>query len=115
MNLEKAIELVLSEAETSDQFPSFDTVKILIEKIPRPASSSSNEEQLRVAKCNTQSIVNAVMKHVMSMDDESLEKIDSKSFGMMRSQLLLLSDWDYSVTSALFDPLEKLGIETSHI
>ena len=104
----------LSETETCDtcdQFPSFDTVKILIEKIPRPASSSSNEEQLRVAKCNTQSIVNAVMKHVMSMDDESLEKIDSKSFGMMCSQLLLLSDWDYSVTSALFDYWRSLALK----
>jgi len=102
--------LYLSLYATTKHIPLLVRVFGLFRSIPKLDRSSPNDE-LQVAKDNTKTIVETVMRHILGLDEDALEKVSTKSYSELRSQLLLISEIDMSIVSFFFNYWRQFALK----
>jgi len=102
--------LYLSLYATTKHIPLLVRVFGLFQNIPKLDPSRPNDE-LQVAKDNTKIIIEAVMKHILGLDEDALGSITTESCCELRSQLLLISEIDMSMVSFFFDYWRRFALK----
>ena len=76
-----------------------------------PKLVNPNNCQLQIANDNTKTIVETVMNHILGLDEDALEKVSTKFYSELRSQLLLISEIDMSMVSYFFDYWRRFALK----